>query len=100
MLRLCNEQTRQDALERAFDVRQAIDVPEAQDPESLSLKVPRALFVVRRLEVLAPVHLDDQSSVEADEVCEVRSDRMLSPEAEASEPSRTEVVPETALGVC
>ena len=75
-------------LRHAIEVLEHFVGPNAQDAIALALEPIRAARIVSdlcRLGVLAPIDLDDEPFLEANEIGDVRTDRMLAPEAQAVE---------------
>src|SRR5262249_1774028 len=80
-------------------VLQGIVVPNADHPKPLRLEPGRALLIpAHRTGVLTAVDLDDQSSLQAQEVHDIRSDRSLSAKLHA-ELAKSKPRPQTALSV-
>jgi hypothetical protein len=89
-----------DGLDDGLRVQLHIAVPKAQDPEaSRPEKGIASAVVVRRLDVVAPVQLDDHTGCHAGKVTDVRSDRMLPAELEACQLPSPQMVPQESLGV-
>jgi hypothetical protein len=65
-----------------FDITQHLVVPESQDAESLSLQpcCSRAVLL-SSVAMLPAIDLDDEPSIEADEIDDVGANRHLSAEA-------------------
>ena len=74
-------------------------VPESQDLEALRPQpcIPR--FIVAGALVLAAVDLDDELSIQADEVDDVMTDRMLAAESGIADLLSSQTVPEPLLRV-
>ena len=84
----------------AVAVCEDIRVPEAQNAEPGALHVSGAAFVVGELiGVLATIDLDDKSSLDAEEIQEVRPPRDLALPPPASEAMGAQAIPKTGFGL-
>jgi hypothetical protein len=88
----------EDCLHHRICARQDIVIPEAQNLKPLLLKEGITSRVVRcGLNMLAAVDLDDQLGFEAGEICDVRTDRNLPPEADIQELLAAQAPPQRPL---
>lgn len=81
-----------------FCVLQDVIVPEANDAITCLFKL-RGAPGVPFLIVLPAIHFDDQSALEAEEICDERPYRNLPPELKAVQLTRPELLPQEPLGV-
>jgi hypothetical protein len=73
-------------MKNAFDVRQDLIVPKADDDVPLGLEVLRACLIFSQSQrVLATVELDNQLGFRATEVCDEGADGMLAAESRTAE---------------
>ena len=87
--RQCLKNSRQHVIGLAQD----IIVPEPQHHVTLPAQEGIAPFVVRRIHVLSTVELNQKAGLQAGEVGDVRTDRMLPAETEAAEPIAAQAEP-------
>jgi uncharacterized protein YaiL (DUF2058 family) len=91
-----------DARQHAVDLSQDLAVVETQNPKAMRFERRRPARV-RQLpierEMLSAVDLDDQRCFDAGEVGEMRADRVLAAELEASELTVAQLAPQQLLGV-
>ncbi len=89
-------------LPHPVQVCQHLVVPKSQHPEPVTLEPQRPL-VIRganvRLIVLPAIHLDNQSTLEANEVHNVGSNRLLPPESQPKHPLAPEMGPQDSFGI-
>ena len=91
---------RKNRFEHAFGVGENVVVPEANDAPAVSGEPLGALLITGDvLTVLAAICFNDEPLLGASEVDDKGADRVLPPEAIAGESSRTQVSPQTDLGV-
>jgi hypothetical protein len=90
----------EDRLERVVKVETHVSVPDAYDPEAFLLEPSRSLSVALffcAVSVLTAIDLDDEPSLETDEIDDERSDRMLSAEPVAGKPLVPQLLPDDPL---
>jgi hypothetical protein len=84
-----------DRLKDSVGLPQNLGIPEAHDPVTTRVEVSGALRVLGNLSfMLTAIDLDDELYRVADEVREVRTDRLLAAEFVAAEAPPAEVPPE------
>ena len=89
-----------DRRQHAFGIPEYVVVPEPQHQIPTRFKITLACFIVvdcRR--VLAAVEFDDETPLDADEVDDEWSDRLLPAKLERAKASGTQCYPQAALGV-
>ena len=86
-------------LHHALDVCQNVVVPESDDSIAQDLQVASPLQIIRIVSVLAPINFDDQHSLPAAEVHDVRAYGKLSYELEAPELSAGKTMPQSMLSL-
>jgi hypothetical protein len=75
-------------------------IPETDDTITLALQECRAPLIIRILGVLAAISLDDQSVLLTDEVCDVRTDRLLPTELRSIQLTAAKHGPQLTLRIC
>jgi hypothetical protein len=89
-----------DRFEYDFGPNQRVVVPEAQYPKTTrSEKCVATHVVVELLSMLTSVQLDDDGSLKASEVADIRLNRMLSAEFESCQLASAQALPKDALCV-
>ncbi len=79
---------------------QRVIVPKPDDPKTHRFKTRRSLGVAHHLlGMLAAVQFHYQFSLKADEINDVRRDRMLSPKLESAEVAILQMQPQPRFGV-
>ena len=89
----------QGRIQHPFGIGTNLVVPEADDAPSSRLQPGRPLSVAVTLGMLAAIGLDDQTMLDASEVENVRSQRMLAAELEPGQPPSAQRRPQPPLGV-
>src|SRR5579885_2721769 len=90
---------RQDRLLDVVGVLEDVGVPETQDAPAVRLQPSGAARIALALRVLSAVGLDDEAMLDAGEVRDEGTERMLAAELVADEAAVPETGPEPALGV-
>jgi hypothetical protein len=90
---------RENRFEHAFGAGEDIVVPESNDSPAMARQPFGAAVIGGVLAVLASICFDDEPLLSAGKVDDERSNGMLPPEAIAGEASRTQVSPQTDLGI-
>src|SRR3982751_3396488 len=89
-----------DRFDHGFPVFRQMTIPEAQDAKVLALEKRGTLCVIARaIEMLAAIQLDDQSALQAGEVCDIAADRHLAPKASAWNLATPQLLPKHAFGI-
>lgn len=87
-------------LHNPVDVGQHLIVPKPRNTIALALKPVRSLLIVPLMPgMLPPVQLDDQARLQANEICYIRSNRMLAAEPATRHLPPTQIAPKQTLGV-
>jgi hypothetical protein len=88
-----------DGLDYRVGLRKHVGIPEAQNAKPTRSQTGVAIVVVDRLShVLATVQLNDDRGFKANEVTDVRADRMLSSEFEAVQLASSQMMPKETFG--
>lgn len=85
--------------EHGIGVQEYVVVPEPEDAKPLSHQPGIACGVMRGLNVLPTIGLDDHSRSEMHEIYDARTDRLLAAELLPIESMRSQILPEPMLGV-
>jgi hypothetical protein len=87
-------QRRKNAFQYRLRISKHIMIPKSDHAKSETRQIPSALQIERQIvRVLPAVNLHDQSCANADEVHDVASDRLLSPEAVLAEVAVAQMTP-------
>jgi hypothetical protein len=89
----------QDHVANAFDLFEDLIIPETQGPKPQLAQMGIALDIPGGVRMLASIHLDNQSSLDTDEIGDEGADRALAPEPVPSKLPMAQASPQHAFGV-
>ncbi len=92
-------QSQRNGFKNAVDIGQHIVVPKSQDAIAVIDEPAITDTVMLAVHMLTAVDLDDKSSLATNEVCNIRSDRLLPNEFEPIDRARSQPIPKLAFGI-
>jgi hypothetical protein len=85
--------------QHSFEVRQHFVIPESQHHKIIGAEPAITARIAGRLRVLTAIDLDDDASLETDEISNEGPERHLPAELEVGKPAIAQCEPKLALGI-